>query len=224
MHNTLITHLQIFGIGLSFGLAGPCFLTCAPVLITYLAGKKGPWAEALSDIFIFLTGRLAAYCLLGYAAGLSAGLLNRFTHPQAASFFKPLAGAISILLGIAVLLTREDSARECRPPKGKLYESGGLLGLGFALGIAPCAPLAALLFEIALMSKSAFEGASYALSFGMGTFISGLIVVGAIAGIIKWFPSKMLKSKASSRIFKIACAILLILLGISMIFMKANHV
>jgi sulfite exporter TauE/SafE len=256
MHNTFITHLQIFGIGLSFGLAGPCFLTCMPILITYLAGKKGPWAGAMRDIFIFLTGRLAAYCLLGSAAGLSAGVLNRFTHPETASFFKPLAGAISILLGILILVSKDKTgekaqcaviASDCkakpkqersnlkngllqplRPstgsrrtlslPKGRGLAMTNLFALGFALGIAPCAPLAALLFEIALMSKSALDGASYALSFGMGTFISGLIVAGAVAGIIKWIPSKILKSKTSSLIFRIACAILLMLLGVSLIF------
>jgi sulfite exporter TauE/SafE len=224
MPNALITHLQIFGIGLSFGLAGPCFLSCAPILITYLAGKKGPWVGALRDVFIFLTGRLAAYCVLGYAAGLSAGLLNRFTNPQAASFFKPLAGAISILLGITLLLAGEGRGRECGPSEGKLHESGGLLGLGFALGIAPCAPLAALLFEIALMSKSAFDGFSYALSFGMGTFISGLITIGVIAGVVKWIPSKFLRSKTGSVIFRAACSVLLILLGFSLIFTRTNHI
>ena len=241
MHNTLITHLQIFGIGLSFGLAGPCFLTCAPILIIFLAGKKGPWAGTLKNIFIFLTGRLAAYVILGYAAGLSAGLLNKFTHPQVASIFKPVAGAISILLGILILVSDDKTGemdkcaviaraegpkqspmeRLLRPLRGLAMTN--LFGLGFALGIAPCAPLAALLFEIALMSKSGFEGASYALSFGMGTFISGLVTIGAIAGIIKWFPSKILRSKTSVVVFRIACAILLILLGISLIFIKAYH-
>ena len=70
---TLVTYLQIFGIGFSFGLAGPCFLTCTPVLITYIVGSKMGPTEVFKDIFTFLSGRLLAYILLGHWPG-SPGL------------------------------------------------------------------------------------------------------------------------------------------------------
>lgn len=220
MTNTFITHLQVFGIGFSFGLAGPCLLTCTPIVITYLAGRKKRFVESLIDLITFLTGRLAAYCLLGYAAGLSAILLNRFTHPKAALFFKPLAGVVSIVLGIIVLISKDTQGRECRQQENKIYNFGGLFVLGFALGVAPCAPLAALLFEIALMSKSAVEGASYALSFGLGTFVSGLFAIGALAGIVNWLPAKMLRRKSAFLIFKTACSALLVIFGIGLIWYR----
>ena len=62
----LITLLQIFGIGLTFGVVGPCFLLCSPVLVTYAAGSGRRWNEVLGDVSIFLLGRLSVYILLGY--------------------------------------------------------------------------------------------------------------------------------------------------------------
>ena len=60
MLNSFITYLQIFGIGFSFGLIGPCFLTCTPVLLTYIAGRKKGTAEVFKDIFTFLI-RISQY-------------------------------------------------------------------------------------------------------------------------------------------------------------------
>ena len=90
--------------------------------------------------------------------------------------------------------------------------------LGFIIGMFPCAPLLALLFEIALMSKTALAGMFYALFFGLGTLISGLIVIGSLAGIFSWLPAKIFKSKRSNFVFRIICALLLMLLGLGLIF------
>ena len=79
MVNFLITHLQVFGIGFSFGMAGPCFLLCTPILITYITGSKKNWADAFKDILSFLSGRLIAYIALGFLAGLSGSVLKNFT-------------------------------------------------------------------------------------------------------------------------------------------------
>lgn len=221
MLNALLTSLQIFGIGFSFGIAGPCFLNCAPILITYIAGSKKKWTEALNDISIFLGGRLLAYIILGALAGLSGGLLRHFTNSNLILFFKPLAGIISILLGISVLKIKEPFISECKPSHNKIYNLGGLFALGFLIGISPCAPLLALLFEITLISKTAFEGMSYGASFGLGTLFSGFLVVGILTGVLNWLPARFLKSKISNFVFKITCALLLILFGLSLILHRA---
>lgn len=217
MHNTLITHLQLFGIGFSFGIMGPCLLLCAPIIITYVTGSGKRWRAALADIFIFLSGRLTAYLILGYTAGLSGQVLKRLLGQNIAVFFKPLAGALSIMFAVIIITNREKDERSCPGGPRKAYNFTGLFSLGFALGASPCAPLLALLFDIALMSKNAFDGMSYALSFGMGTFISGFLVIGALSGILSALPAKFLKSRSSARVFKIICALLLAALGISML-------
>jgi len=220
MLKTFITHLQIFGIGFSFGIVGPCFFLCTPILITYIAGSKRRWQEGLGDTLIFLLGRLLAYLLLGILAGLSGALLRRFTGSAIISIFKPLGGVVSIFLGIFVLAYRRSDACACPTTHSKVYNLGGLFVLGFIIGAVPCAPLLALLFEIALISKSALEGMSYALSFGLGTLLSGLIVVGTLGGILTGFLGKVLKTGSSNFIFRVACALLLMLLGLSLIFLE----
>lgn len=216
--NNFITFLQIFGIGFSFGIVGPCFLACTPVLVTYVAASKKGFVLGLRDIIVFFCGRLSAYIILGFLAGLSAILLRRFISSNAALFFKPASGIISIILGLLVFANKAGINLSCPSKKVKFYNFTGLFILGFIIGITPCAPLVALLFEIVLISKTALLGAFYALAFGLGTFFSGLLTVGAITGIFSGLTAKLIKSPKAMFIFKVVCATLLILLGLGLIF------
>ena len=217
----LITYFQLFGIGLSFGIAGPCFLSCTPFFITYLAGKKLKWGQGLIEALIFLCGRLFAYLVLGYLAGLSAAILRRFAISGFIIFLKPLGGAIIIVLGILILFAKEPGFCGHRFREGKVFTFSSLLTLGFIMGISPCAPLLALLFEITVISKTALQGLLCAFSFGLGTFISGFIIISGLSGVIAWFPKRFLKSNLSLLIYRAICALFLILLGISLMFSRS---
>lgn len=217
MADNYITHIQLFGIGFSFGIIGPCLFVCAPILVTYVAGTKKKWHEALADVGVFLAGRLVAYLVLGCLAGLSGALIRRFTGPSLTGFLKPIAGCVSIILGITVFFYNEQESCAKRSKPRIMLDYGGFIALGFLVGIAPCAPLVALLFEIVLISKNAIDGMLYTLSFGLGTLVSGFITVGTIVGILSWFPPKFFKSARSSLIFRIICAVLLILFGLNLI-------
>jgi len=59
---------------------------------------------------IFLCGRLFAYLVLGYLAGLSAAILRRFAISGLNVFLKPLGGVIIIVLGILILFAKEPSS------------------------------------------------------------------------------------------------------------------
>ncbi|MCX5666521.1 MAG: sulfite exporter TauE/SafE family protein [Candidatus Omnitrophica bacterium] len=214
---TLVTYLQIFGIGFSFGIAGPCFLTCTPVLITYIVGSKKGWTQTFKDIFTFLSGRLLAYLLLGALAGLSGAVLKKFTESSLSAYLQPLAGMVTILFAIILLTGKSGDNCACPTARGKMVNFGGIFAFGFLIGVSPCAPLLALLFDIALMSKGMIDGILYALFFGLGTFLSGLITIGVIAGILTRIPAAFVRSKTVSTIFKIVCASLLLLLGLGLI-------
>ena len=215
---TLITYLQLFGIGFSFGIAGPCLFFCTPVLAAYIAASQKSPRELLSRISLFLTGRIAAYLILGYLAGLSGEFLRRVMNSWDLHHYSKLAaGIISIMLGIIILLRKDRCADRCANESGKSRSSFGFLVFGFLIGCAPCGPLAALLVEIALMSKSALQGSVYALSFGLGTFLSGLLVAGSVAGLLSLIPAKLLKFEKGRLIFRIICAALLISLGLSLL-------
>ncbi len=217
MSNFLITYLQIFGIGFSFGLAGPCFLTCTPVLITYIAGSKRGWADVFKDIFTFLSGRLLAYVLLGALAGLSGAVLKNFTGSSLSLYFQPLAGAVTILFAV-ILFTGKSGVSCAKVPTAcdKILNFGGIFAFGFLIGISPCAPLLALLFDITLMSKGLLNGIFYTFFFGLGTFLSGLITIGVITGLLTRVPAALIKSKTANIIFKAVCAILLLVLGLGL--------
>jgi sulfite exporter TauE/SafE len=233
MTSTLITYLQIFGIGFSFGLAGPCLLTCAPILTAYIAGSKicpaaresmsgrrEGSAEAFKDIFIFLSGRLLAYLLLGALAGLSGSVLKKITGSSIFSYLGPLAGAVTILFAIILFTGKSSGSCACPTTGGKMLNLGGIFTFGFLIGISPCAPLLALLFDIALMSKGLFDGILYAFFFGLGTFLSGLITIGAITGLLMRVPAVLIKSKRANTIFRIVCGLLLVALGAGLILSK----
>jgi uncharacterized membrane protein (GlpM family) len=221
--NTLITHLELFGIGFSFGVMGPCFLSCTPGLIAYVVGSSKRQSQALAKITTFLMGRLFAYAVLGWLAGLSGGIIRRFLNPDQTLFLRPLAGVVTVILGIFVLLGAGGDLSICRFARSRLIGLSGVFSLGFAVGIAPCAPLSVLLLQIIFMSKGPFEGLRYALSFGAGTFFSGFIVVAGIAGILVWLPAKVLKSTTAGLVFRLALGLLLIILGTGFILNGMNR-
>jgi cytochrome c-type biogenesis protein len=221
MLNT-VTFLQLFGIGFSFGLAGPCLLVCTPVLIAYIVGKQVRLRQVLVDISIFLTGRLLAYLVLGYLAGLSGLILRQFSNSSLVALLKVPGGIIIILFGLYVWVGKEPLSWVCKRGANTIFNSTGLFILGFVIGVFPCAPLLALLFEITLVSKSAWGGLLYALAFGLGTFISGFMVMAALSGIFTRLPSGIFKSKTGNLIFRTICAVLLILLGLRLILGMAN--
>ena len=211
---TLVTYLQLFGIGFTFGIAGPCLFFCTPIIATYVAASQKNPLQGLGRIAYFLAGRIFAYAILGYLAGLSGELLRSVISSHYIPYFKLAGGLISIILGLIVLFGKGEGGAECKKRAGGVRSSAGFLIFGFLIGCAPCAPLVALLSEIVLISKNALQGASYAAVFGAGTFLSGLIVATSMAGIIGLVPSKLLKSDKARLIFRIICAALLILLGL----------
>ncbi|MDD5129087.1 MAG: sulfite exporter TauE/SafE family protein [Candidatus Omnitrophica bacterium] len=207
--------LQLFGLGLSFGFTGPCFFSCVPFLVTYLAGRNLQWKQGLKEALIFFCARLLAYLALGLLAGLSAALLKRFNASGFIFFLKPIGGLIVIALGALILLNKGQFCCSCKFPVNKTFTFGSLFILGFIAGISPCAPLMALLFEITIISKGALEGALCAFSFGLGTFVSGFIIIAVLSRTISWFPLRLLKSELSLFVFRVICSLFLILLGLS---------
>ena len=213
----LLSFLQIFGIGFSFGIAGPCLLACTPFFITFLAGRGLSWRQGVIYAVIFLSARLFAYLILGYLAGLSGTLLKQFSGSHLILFLKPLSGIIIIILGIFIFFGKEPASCGCRFLKNKALTFGSLFTIGFMMGVFPCAPFLALLFEITIISKTPLQGMFYAFSFGLGTFISSFIVITGLSGVITWFPGKFLKTSFSVSVFRLICALLLILLGLNLV-------
>ena len=189
-------------------------LFCLPILLPYIAGTREGWLEGLKATLAFSLARLAAYTLLGLAAGISGELLTGVIGEGGYSLYVWTIGYLFVsFLGVLILL-----GEELRVPtphfltRHKLDDSSmSLMALGFLVGITPCGPLLGILTYIALSVKSPLSGAFHAFCFGLGaSIITPITLVGVAAGVV---PRLIFKSPRIYEMFKRSCGALLILLG-----------
>jgi len=216
MHNSVITALQLFSIGFSFGIAGQCIASCTPVILTYLCATKKAWFPACMDICVFLTGRFLAYIVLGFLTGLGLSFLRQCIDSRLTHSLRFAGGLVTILMGLSIVFFKEKNNPWCRLIQEKTTGFGSLCLLGFIAGISPCVPLVTLLTEVALMSKNIYDSVWYAFSFACGISFATFLVLASLGAMVTWLPKKIIKSKISEIIFKIICSILLIMLGMNM--------
>ena len=86
-----------FVLGLSTGVV--CIAYCGPVLVPYLMGEGKSVPKSTGFVAIFLSGRLAAYLLVGVLAGFLGE-----TFLQTAGFKNILMGIINMALAVMLLL------------------------------------------------------------------------------------------------------------------------
>jgi len=217
MPKTLVTCIQLFSIGFSFGIFGPCFFSCAPTLLTYLVAKQSKWRQSLYDITVFSSGRLLSYLILGFFAGASGVLIKELLGSEWLILINSFSGIIIIALGVSLLLKIDSASVFCKLVQGNIYGIGSLFILGMMVGISPCVPLIAILMEVGLISDSGWQGFGYMFFFGLGTFLSTLLVVGSLTGALGWIPPKLWKSQRARFIFRIICASILFYFGLNVL-------
>jgi sulfite exporter TauE/SafE len=214
MFNTLITYGELFGIGFSFNFIGPCLMFCLPIITAYSLDNKNSRFSSMLDIILFFSGRLFAYVLLGFIAGISGLIFKKYLSSVYISYAKIFAGIFIIIVGLFFLHKQKCANSDCK--KHDVISRLGLFSVGFLLGITPCAPLVSLLLNIMLMSKAVLESMMYAFCFGVGTFASGILIVLIIKGAIKIIP-KNLFSQELIFVFRILCSIFMIFVGVQLI-------
>jgi len=206
---------EIFSIGFAMGLTGPCLFYCIPLIFAFTLGADKQYKRSVIDILVFLTARFLAYIVLAFLAASSGILLRKISGPDAVFYFKPLAGAVSIGLGLFILFRKDEKETVCRMPAMDISSLGGLFALGFLIGISPCAPLIFLLSDIALLAKSAGEGVLYGVAFGLGTFIPAFFITAGLAGLFKKAMQKLLRSPRTGIFLRIISSGILIFFGVS---------
>jgi sulfite exporter TauE/SafE len=70
------------GILLGLGTGSICLAYCGPVLIPYLLGENRNINTNFFYVFLFLSGRLAAYIVIGILAGIAGKLFLQPSHPE----------------------------------------------------------------------------------------------------------------------------------------------
>lgn len=209
--------IELFTAGLVLG-ASQCVISCAPMLVLYVAGTREGWREGLKATLIFSLSRLFAYVLLGLVAGFSGAFLADFLqNPGVGSYVWISAGAFISLLGLLVILGKEPRFHPCRALSQHTVNDStkSMALLGFIVGVAPCAPLLGILTYIAFSVKDSLMGAFYAFCFGIGTtIITPIIVLGVLSSVA---PRLLFKSPKFLDIFRRSCGLLLLFFGARLI-------
>jgi len=207
--------LQGFAVG-----SGPCMVICAPILLPYIAGTKRNWQEGLKAALIFGLTRMAIYTLMGGVVGyVGYFLFNLFYGQVLGKYLWVLGGIFIIILGGLIILGKGVKNPVCRFLQKQTLENSNksMVFLGIVIGFSPCLPLLAVLTEIMFIAEEFYQGFLYGAAFGIGTVISPLLLLGALAPI---FPAKFVKTERAGKAFNAVCGILLIAVGIYIIWRK----
>jgi sulfite exporter TauE/SafE len=174
--------------------SGPCFLTCAPLVLPLIAGTKRSRREGLEAVLVF---------------GL-ADLFRLFYSHTWAMALRLTAALFIILIGLLMIAGRQFTNPLCvylqRATLKNKYKS--LIMLGLIVALAPCLPLIAVLTEIMFAAEKFYQGWLYGLCFGLGTLISPLLVLGALV------PDLSVKFPR----LNVVCGLLLIAAGLFILF------
>lgn len=186
-------------LGLSLGLTA-CTVTCLPYLGAWMLARER--ATAVPDTIAFLAGRVAAYALMGLAAGLAGTWLTRALASGAGHV---AVGLAAVAAGLWLLLGRPH--KTCAGRRGQASP----LALGFTLSLTPCAPLASLL-AFAAQAGSAPAGMAYGLAFGLGAAVTPLLVLLPALG---WFGQRLREARAELGLWlRRGAGAVLVLLGV----------
>ncbi len=208
--------VSLFFSGLAFG-SGPCLTTCGPVLLSYIAGTEKNVPKSLLIYGIFSLARVSSYCFLALVVfWVGRAALEQFLLKYAHSIMIA-GGVLFILLGILTAAGKNLELKAFSFCRRFMLERDkkSVAAMGFVMGLLPCGPLVIILSYIGLVARSWSASVGYSLVFGLGTFISPLVALVVLAGLI---PRLTIARKRLYRvIFNITCGVILVYFGIQLI-------
>ena len=209
--------LSLFLTGFFLG-AGPCLLSCGPLLVSYIvATKKSPWG-GLKAYLLFSLTRLVVYSFFGITAGIfGQEILYRFFDSTFLKIIFYLFGIFVVFLGL-LLLVEKLPVSSCCVRFNKLFFSNkdwkNIILFGLIVSFAPCLPLTTVLGYITLLADHWFKGFLMALAFGFGTIVSPMIIFSLGAGRLG---EVLIKSENIFNWIKAGCGLILVFLGVLLI-------
>ncbi len=208
--------ISLFFTGLLFG-SGPCIASCGPFLISYIAGTGKNIPKSITAYILFSSARISVYLILSLAILFSSKFLVEKLLGDLSRYLFILAGATVTLIGLFLVLGKrlEFPSWQILHKNILGHDKKSIIFLGLITGFMPCAPLLAILSYIGLISRSWFSSLLYSLSFGLGTFISPLILLTIFAGLIPRFLSD--KKTVYYSIFSFICGLVIVFLGVQLI-------
>ena len=182
--------------GLAAAIA-PCPLATNLTALGYICRRIGNRRASLAAASLYTLGRIGAYVLLGWLAGVgleNAPSLSFRLQTELTQYLAPLMLLGGLLILGLLPLPRLGSGRMKSHLAERLGASGALgsLGLGFLFALALCPPSAALLFGSALPLSLEMGGGK--LWLGMAAFGCGSALPVALIALLISFGSA--KSRA----------------------------
>jgi len=213
MHKIIIS---LFLTGLLFG-CGPCVASCGPFLVTYIAGAKKNIFKGIMVYILFSLARILVYIVLGLAVFFLSRFAVETLLGDLSRFILILGGAFIIIIGIFLVFGKNLELNFCQFLHKNILEHDkkSIFTAGLIIGLLPCAPLLSILSYVGLISRSWVYSLLYSLAFGIGTFVSPLILLAVVAGLIP----RLFKDKAAIyySIFSLICGLVIIFLGVQLI-------
>jgi sulfite exporter TauE/SafE len=207
------TSLNLFLSGFLFA-SGPCLVSCGPLLVSYIAGNRKDISQAVAFYSLFSLSRVAVYLVLGLGVYFLGNMAREYLFPGYVSLF---GGTFIGLCGLFMIL-----GKNLKPPFINWFERffrpsqiKNPLVFGLIYGLLPCAPFLLLLSYVGLISHSWQESLVYTFCFGLGSYLSPLLVLsvfsGALSGFLKGAKEKYLKA------LSVLCGLIIVFLGIQLI-------
>lgn len=153
--------------------------------------------------------------------GLVVFFLGRLTLERWLASFSQyvfvVGGGFVVLVGVLTALGKRLEFKACHFLQQNLVERDkkSIVVIGLLIGLLPCAPLLALFSYVGLISKSWVYSLLYSLVFGIGTFVSPLILLAMFAGFIPRIFSG--KNELYYKIFSFICGLIIVFLGLQLI-------
>lgn len=206
--------LSLFVLGFSFGF-GPCLASCGPILIPYVAANKKTVINSLWVYILFSSGRIFVYLVLAVLVFFLGKFLTEKYLSDVSRYVLLLGGIFIIIIGLLTALGARLEYKSCRFLKRHLLEKDkkSTFTLGLIIGLLPCAPLLALFSYVALVSRSWYSSLLYSFVFGLGTFVSPLIFLTLLSGLL----GKRFEGKKYYQIFSSICGLIIVFLGLQLV-------
>ena len=166
---------SLFLLGVVYGLT-ICSISCLPYLSTYLMSTGKGFRDGIKAAFVFISGKLLIYSMLGGLAAYigSKLVVNDFLH------LKYTIGGILIAVGLLLPFISKGGCTKRHQLAGKRLS---LFALGVSSSLIPCPSLVSMSL-LAANKGSVFIGASYGFVFGLGLMISPLVIASGVISLI----------------------------------------
>jgi cytochrome c-type biogenesis protein len=212
-------YVAALAFGFSYGLVF-CTSSCLPYVASYIAGIGAGFWKGVMVTFVYNSGRVLAYALIGGAIGLFKLLMNSEILSSFQRYSSLAFAIVTIAIGASILfknMSRPQTCNGCNPQNKAGF---GLrtttakfdihaFSLGLSRGLIVCPPLLLLLVTYSAAVTTPFDSFALALLFGVGTALSPILLLGGVTG---WL---LTKAPLFKKWISILGGVLLIVLGLS---------